>query len=162
MRAAGMGRALQKAKAKKHTPSASVGGMAMRQGVESINVQEVDNRASVLDVNDLDDFLIQAEMANRQFASEKEQYVVLDEAAREYEGEEPQKTIRWSDQPVKKTDFAYQELSVPRRPQWDESTTAAELDKREKESFLEWRRGIAKKEEEITPDLGAVQFPMGV
>ena len=150
MRAAGMGRALQKAKAKKHTPSASVGGMAMRQGVESINVQEVDNRASVLDVNDLDDFLIQAEMANRQFASEKEQYVVLDEAAREYEGEEPQKTIRWSDQPVKKTDFAYQELSVPRRPQWDESTTAAELDKREKESFLEWRRGIAKKEEEIT------------
>ena len=151
-RAAGMGRALQKAKGKRHTPSASTGGMAMRQGVDSINVEQEDNRASVLDLNDLDDFLIQAEMANKQFVSEREQYVLLDAAAKEFDGTEgPQAITTWSDdqQPVQKTDFAYRELSVPRRPVWDETTTPAELDQREKESFLDWRRAIAKQEEEI-------------
>eukprot|EP00980_Cylindrotheca_fusiformis_P016683 scaffold5024_cov136-Cylindrotheca_fusiformis.AAC.12 len=148
-RAAGMGRALQKSRGKKHTPSASSGGMAMREGVDSINVEKEDNRASVLQLNDLDDFLIQAEMANRDFASERERFVVLDPTtqAQEYEH---QKTIAWDDQQASTPTFAFQELSVPRRPPWDETTTPKELDKREKESFLEWRRAIAKKEEEIT------------
>ncbi|KAI9805209.1 MAG: hypothetical protein M1825_001045 [Sarcosagium campestre] len=38
-------------------------------------------------------------------------------------------------------------LTVPRRPQWDTTTTPAELDKREKESLLEWRRGLAQLQE---------------
>lgn len=151
-RAAGMGRALQKSRPKKHTPSASAGGMAMRQGVESINVTErdaaahMDARASVLDVNDLDDFLIQAEMANREFLSEKEQVVVLDETAQAAANGDGV-VLRGSSRAASK--FAFQELSVPRRPTWDGTTTAAELDVREKESFLEWRRAIALREEEI-------------
>jgi large subunit GTPase 1 len=48
-----------------------------------------------------------------------------------------------------KSAFAFQELSVPRRPAWDETTTPEELDRRENEAFLEWRRAIAKQEEEI-------------
>mmetsp|Transcript_11888 Transcript_11888/g.28463 ORF Transcript_11888/g.28463 Transcript_11888/m.28463 type:complete len:663 (-) Transcript_11888:53-2041(-) len=150
-RAAGMGRALQKSRGRKHTPSASTGGMAMRQGVDSINIEKEDNRASVLQLNDLDDFLIQAEMANRDFASEKERFVVLDSTtqAQEYEEEHVQ-SLSWDDQPkTQARNFAFQELSVPRRPAWDETTTAEELDIREKESFLEWRRAIALKEEEI-------------
>lgn len=144
-----MGRALQKERGKRHTPSSSTGGMAMRTGVESINVIKDQNRASVLDVNDLDDFLIQAEMANREFASEKERFVVLDATAQAAE-EQQGKVISWSDQlSPKQSAFAFHELSVPRRPEWDERTTAAELDKREKEAFLEWRRAIAKREEEI-------------
>ncbi|KAL3942437.1 MAG: hypothetical protein SGBAC_003360 [Bacillariaceae sp.] len=150
-RASGMGRALQKAKGKKHIPSASTGGMAMRQGIDNINIEKEDNRASVLQLNDLDDFLIQAEMANRDFVSEKERFVVLDSTtqAQEYEEDRPQ-GISWDDQPkIKANTFAFQELSVPRRPAWDETTTAQELDTREKEAFLEWRRAIAIKEEEI-------------
>ena len=88
-RAAGMGRALQKSRPKRHTPSASMGGMAQRKGVENINMEDgdqvqmaTDNRGSVLDVNDLDDFLIQADMADREFVSEKEHFVVLDPTAR--------------------------------------------------------------------------------
>lgn len=149
-RAAGMGRALQKSRGKKHTPSASAAGMAMRQGVESINIEKEDNRASVLQMHDLDDFLIQAEMANRDFVSERERFVVLDsttQQAQEYQ--EHVKTISWDDEQAMATNFAFQELSVPRRPVWDETTTPEELDQREKESFLEWRRAIAKKEEEI-------------
>jgi large subunit GTPase 1 len=147
--AAGMGRSLQKSKKKTHTPSPSAGGMAMRKNVDSINIEKEDNRASVLDMNDLDDFLTQAEMANREFASEKEQFVILDPTAQAAEAEESQKTITWSDQPASNSSFAFQELSVPRRPAWDATTTPEELDHREKEDFLEWRRAIAEKEEEI-------------
>lgn len=34
-------------------------------------------------------------------------------------------------------------LKIPRRPNWDKSTTAQELQEKEKEEFLEWRRGLA-------------------
>jgi len=178
-RAAGIGRSLQKSGRKKHTPSASLGGMAMRQGVDSIGVDgpdgtpggasglaatggpHVDNRASVLDVNDLDDFLIQAEMANREFVSEKEGLVVIDktaQAATTAVASAPSLDILDEDEQYGRSrgvssqttpSFAFQELSVPRRPKWDETTTAAELDKMEKESFLNWRRAIAQKEEDI-------------
>ena len=38
-------------------------------------------------------------------------------------------------------------LTVPRRPKWDESTTPQQLDKQERESLLEWRRGLAELQE---------------
>ncbi|KAM4056150.1 50S ribosome-binding GTPase domain-containing protein [Hirsutella rhossiliensis] len=38
-------------------------------------------------------------------------------------------------------------LTVPRRPQWDASTTPQELDVKERESFLNWRRGLAELQE---------------
>lgn len=140
----------------------------MRHGVSSINIEKEDNRASVLQLNDLDDFLIQAEMANRDFVSEKERFVVLDSTtqAQEYEEQRVQ-SISWDDQPQKQaTAFAFQELSVPRRPAWDETTTAEELDTREKEAFLEWRRAIAQKEEEIAlkghASLGVTPFEKNI
>lgn len=35
-------------------------------------------------------------------------------------------------------------LRVPRRSAWDETTTRAELEKNERDSFLQWRRGLAE------------------
>jgi large subunit GTPase 1 len=35
-------------------------------------------------------------------------------------------------------------LTVPRRPKWDASTTAEELDRMERDALLEWRRGLAE------------------
>ena len=152
-RAAGMGRALQRAQPHKHKSAPSLGGMAKTAGVDSINIEKEDNRMSVLEMNDLDDFLTQAEMLQKEFAVEREQMVILDETA-QYAApmeEEKTSTVRWDDQiaSAAKDPFAFQELSVPRRPQWDESTTPEELDFREKESFLEWRRAIAMREEKI-------------
>lgn len=40
-------------------------------------------------------------------------------------------------------EMSFTEMKVPRRPEWDAATTAAELNRREKESFMEWRRDIA-------------------
>jgi len=34
-------------------------------------------------------------------------------------------------------------LQIPRRPQWDETTSKDELEKNEKASFLTWRRQLA-------------------
>ena len=40
-------------------------------------------------------------------------------------------------------EMTFTEMKVPRRPQWDASTTAEELNRLEKECFLAWRRDIA-------------------
>lgn len=48
---------------------------------------------------------------------------------------------------VKKHKENIRQLTVPRRPAWDSSTTPAELDRMEKDSFLQWRRGLAQLEE---------------
>ncbi|ETN01650.1 hypothetical protein, variant 1 [Phytophthora nicotianae INRA-310] len=53
-------------------------------------------------------------------------------------------------------EMTFAEMKVPRRPKWDKSTTAEELNRLEKESFLEWRRDIAMLEAssdhlEVTP-----------
>lgn len=147
----------------------------MTPGVESIGMDTGDekNTKSILELDDLTDFLGQAEMANRDFASERERYdcamclawllspqslfltdypflflrfVVLDSTGTEYiKQSEPR--VSFADVPPPKESFVFNELSVPRRPAWDESTTPQELDKREKQAFLEWRRAIAKQEE---------------
>ncbi|KAK2553067.1 Large subunit GTPase 1-like protein [Acropora cervicornis] len=45
---------------------------------------------------------------------------------------------------IKQAQHEYQDfLRIPRRPSWDEKTTATELDEMERESFLEWRRKLA-------------------
>ena len=35
-------------------------------------------------------------------------------------------------------------LQVPRRPAWTRQTTVLELERKERDSFLEWRRGLAE------------------
>lgn len=37
-----------------------------------------------------------------------------------------------------------QRLRVPRRPPWTKDMTTAQLDRQEKDAFLEWRRGLAE------------------
>jgi len=49
-----------------------------------------------------------------------------------------------------------QQLTIPRRPHWDSKTTPAELERREKDSFLHWRRGLAELQE--TKDLLMTPF----
>lgn len=53
-------------------------------------------------------------------------------------------------------------LTIPRRPYWDLYTTAADLEKREKEEFLEWRRLLAvlqdEKDIKMTPFEKNLQF----
>ncbi|CAH0486558.1 unnamed protein product [Peronospora farinosa] len=104
--------------------------------------------ASYLEGSSLDDFLASAVLANREFTAVKESILLMDEADAGPQLIEKEKKV------VPEMTFA--EMKVPRRPKWDTSTTAEELNRLEKESFLEWRRDIALLEAssdhlEVTP-----------
>lgn len=51
---------------------------------------------------------------------------------------------------IKNQHFLHQDkLKIPKRPAWDSSTTKDQLQLLEKESFLNWRRGLVVLEEEL-------------
>ncbi|CAB9526956.1 subunit GTPase 1 homolog [Seminavis robusta] len=158
-RAAGMGRALQRSqrghghvKAKNKLGGMSVSGNMAAPSTTSLdNVAETKNM-SLLELDHLDDFLGQAEMAGREFESEKARYVVLDSHGSAYQP--GKRNVKFLDQQRvlgehEKVEFSFEDLSLPRRPKWDETTTPQELEKMENEAFLAWRRAIAAKEEEL-------------
>ena len=139
----------------------------MATGATSIGIDDPDEgtkkMTSVLEVDDLSDFLLQAQLANKDFQSEREQFLEIDTVAREYVpagGGGPQEATFSSTSRIAlyedkegggvEENFAFQELSVPRRPKWTPGvTTAEELDQMENDAFLEWRRGVARREEQI-------------
>lgn len=45
---------------------------------------------------------------------------------------------------IKKHQQNLEKLTVPRRPPWDKSMTAEQVQRNERESFLEWRRSMAQ------------------
>ena len=49
---------------------------------------------------------------------------------------------------LRQHDLYKEALTIPRRPEWNQDTTANELQKMERESFLDWRRGLVFLEEE--------------
>lgn len=100
---------------------------------------------SVTQQGALDEFLATAELAGTDFTAEKmnnvkiihtdnrNQYLLSAQEERTVLGKHRQHKAR---------------LTVPRRPEWDSSTTPEELDARERESFLSWRRGLAELQED--------------
>jgi large subunit GTPase 1 len=106
---------------------------------------------SVLETDDLTDFLNRANLADKNFESEHERFVIIDDTAHDiatigdYSKQKDNGGMN-----AKDLQFDFTELSVPRRPKWDASTTPEELDKSEKEAFLSWRRRIAQFEEQVS------------
>ena len=158
-RSAGMGKALQKSHrsgntGKTFTTKNKGAGMNVKSGIAgpptahlSSTLELAEKNMSLMELDHLDDFLVQAEMVNKEFASEKAQFVVLDSHGTTYDPGE--RRVHWEDTAETKFDFNFQALSVPRRPAWDETTTPEELERMENESFVQWRRAIAAKEEEV-------------
>ncbi|KAI8659480.1 hypothetical protein NCS56_01165300 [Fusarium sp. Ph1] len=99
---------------------------------------------SVTEQGALDEFLATAELAGTDFTAEKTNnvkiihtdqrnpYLLSANEERAVLGKHKQHKAR---------------LTVPRRPRWDSTTTPEELDVRERESFLNWRRGLAELQE---------------
>ena len=44
-------------------------------------------------------------------------------------------------------EFDYKHLKIPRKPSWTRTMTADEVDRRETDNFLDWRREISQMEE---------------
>ena len=150
----------------------------MGTGAHTIGIHEQSEGAkmkSVLEMDNLSDFLIQAQLANKDFVSEREQFLNIDNVAQEYvptgmpttgaiihDEESIRRNNNNNNAPHNSAEFSFYELSVPRRPQWTPGvTTPEELDIMENETFLEWRRGVARKEEEIASLAFAQQQAQG-
>ncbi|KAI9727766.1 MAG: hypothetical protein M1834_008005 [Cirrosporium novae-zelandiae] len=96
---------------------------------------------SVTEQAPLDEFLSTAELAGTDFTAEKLNSVKIIHTDQKnpylLSAMEERSTIRKHNENKNK-------LTVPRRPPWDEKTTPQELDERERESLLQWRRGLAE------------------
>ncbi|KAF8475946.1 hypothetical protein BDZ91DRAFT_710636 [Kalaharituber pfeilii] len=91
----------------------------------------------------LDEFLATAELADTDFTAEKLNIQVIHRDQKNpylLSTEEEKKTLS-------KHKAHLNHLTVPRRPLWDSTTTPEELDRLEKEAFLNWRRGLAELQE---------------
>ncbi|OJJ48866.1 hypothetical protein ASPZODRAFT_13604 [Penicilliopsis zonata CBS 506.65] len=92
----------------------------------------------------LDEFLSTAELANTDFTAEKINNIKIIHT-------DQKNPYLLSAAEEKSTAKKHQQnkgrLTVPRRPGWDEHTTPQQLEMMEKESFLQWRRGLAELQE---------------
>lgn len=103
--------------------------------------------------NDLDDFLCNALLSDQTFEAERGKVIImnLDQA------------VQAEENPYREEMYDYQDLPIPHRyllrffelywlnllffrPKWNENTTPEELDRQEKDAFLEWRRELARVE----------------
>lgn len=95
------------------------------------------NLKSVTEENTLDEFLATAELAGTEFAAEKLNVTIITpETHSGLLSAEEESKVKATQEENKCF------LRIPRRPFWDETTSADELDLKERESFLEWRRSL--------------------
>jgi large subunit GTPase 1 len=99
---------------------------------------------SITEQGDLDEFLATAELAGTDFTAEKMNNVKIihtDQKNPYLLSAQEEKAV------LGKHKLHRGRLTVPRRPEWDASTTPQELDSRERNAFLQWRRGLAELQE---------------
>lgn len=142
----GLGRSLiNQKKNNKKNPNVSE-----RYSVDDDGAQLVDKLRSVTQERPLDEFLSTAELAGTDFTTERSQAIKIistnaDQTSALTDTRPSRETLaelaRIHDQNRKR-------LTVPRRPKWNKEMTAYELDRIEKDSFLEWRRGLAQMQDE--------------
>lgn len=105
----------------------------------------------------LDEFLSTAELAGTDFTAEKMNNIKIIHT----DQRNPYLLSATEERSaVKKQAERRNRLTVPRRPAWDESTTSQELDKLERASLLDWRRGLAELQD--TEDLLMTPFERNI
>ncbi|WFC98289.1 hypothetical protein MYAM1_001014 [Malassezia yamatoensis] len=106
---------------------------------------------SVTHQGDLEDFLNTAEMADADFTAERRNNVQVIKTSDDSRTRHNPYLL--TSQQEAKVLHSHQQnrdrLRVPRRPAWDANTTPAQLQRIEKDSFLEWRRGLAELQEGV-------------
>ncbi|KAI9231375.1 hypothetical protein MVEG_06389 [Podila verticillata NRRL 6337] len=133
----GLGQAIIKARFK--------GRSRPRDGDERLHSADVEDGASwtrlqsVTQEGDLESFLSTAELAGTEFTAEKLNIKVI---SNQYQNPFMLSADQEKETLDKHKEFK-SELTVPRRPHWDETTTGPELQRKERNSFLDWRRSLA-------------------
>ncbi|TIA92874.1 hypothetical protein E3P99_00348 [Wallemia hederae] len=100
--------------------------------------------SSITQEKDLDEFLNTAAMAEAEFTAEKGRNVTVIQHPSIAGHANPYLLTHEEEVQVKaKHELNKDHLRLPQRPEWSNSTTAAQLDRSEKDSFLNWRRDLA-------------------
>ncbi|XP_050453001.1 large subunit GTPase 1 homolog isoform X1 [Cataglyphis hispanica] len=100
------------------------------------------NLQSVTEESSFQDFLSTAELAGTEFNAEKLNVKFVHPHSHGLLSKDVMKTV------LKKQEENKDSIKIPRRPKWDSSISTHELQTREKEAFLEWRRHLAMLQEE--------------
>ena len=100
---------------------------------------------SVLDMNDLEAFMHEAEARGRAFEADRCEHVEIVTTSFGVQGSlsAEERVMQ-----AQKMELHRADLQIPRRPLWNEDTTPAELDLQEKAKFLEWRSTLAELEKD--------------
>ncbi|KAG9239320.1 putative large subunit GTPase 1 [Amylocarpus encephaloides] len=109
-----------------------------RQEASWVKMRSVTEQAA------LDEFLSTAELAGTDFTAEKMNNVKIihTDQKNPYLLSAAEERAAVGKQKAHKS-----RLTVPRRPHWDSTTTPEQLDRMERDSLLEWRRGLAELQE---------------
>ncbi|KAI9202184.1 P-loop containing nucleoside triphosphate hydrolase protein [Polychytrium aggregatum] len=125
-------------------PNAKINPDGSLRHTTLVEDDDLTNMQSITEENDLEAFLNSATLAGTNFAAERLNVtVVSDPYVNPFllTPEKEKETLRRHLEHQKR-------LTIPRRPEWDSTTTGEELKLAERESFLEWRRGLVELEEE--------------
>lgn len=120
------------------------GHPSSRHATDSDSYGSNANLRSVTQEKALDEFLSTAELADTDFTAERRNVkIITNDQFNPYLLTPEQEALK----KAKHNEFK-QSLTVPRRPPWNSETTPTELDRNEREAFLEWRRHLAQLQED--------------
>ncbi|EPQ29138.1 uncharacterized protein PFL1_03426 [Pseudozyma flocculosa PF-1] len=114
------------------------------------NYGSTSNLRSVTHEGDLEEFLNTAQLADADFTAERRNVTVISAPSKDRRRHNPYLLTGQEEREVlAKQALNKERLRVPRRPAWTSATTRAQLERKEKDSFLEWRRGLAELQEGV-------------
>ncbi|GAA6061877.1 hypothetical protein JCM10212_000518 [Sporobolomyces blumeae] len=104
--------------------------------------------SSVTQENDLNEFLSTAQLADTDFSAEKQNIKVVSDPSLGAAAHNPYLLTPQEELEVASRQRDNQQrLQVPRRPPWTRDMSTVELERQERDAFLEWRRGLADLQE---------------
>ena len=101
------------------------------------------------ETNELDAFIRNAKESGRSFQAERESAVIVGDS-----GFVKTDQLEGASGPM-----LARGVQIPRRPKWTKSMTAEELEEKERDSFLVWRRNLAKLTERAETEENLVVTP---
>ncbi|KAH9049549.1 P-loop containing nucleoside triphosphate hydrolase protein [Lactarius hengduanensis] len=112
-------------------------------GMYTTDADSTSRLQSVTQEKDLDEFLNTAQLAGTEFTAERRNLKIIKASVNT-----SQNPFLLSEQEemstLKKHGENKQRLRVPRRPPWTKSISQAQLERQEKDAFLQWRRDLAE------------------
>ncbi|TKA54091.1 hypothetical protein B0A53_03468 [Rhodotorula sp. CCFEE 5036] len=135
----GLGRAIinRKVKAAKEAADPSLHASEISAGLSSVTQE-----------NDLDEFLSTAQLAETDFSAERQNIKVVSDPNLTAAAHNPYLLTPQQEAEIRKKQRENVErLQVPRRPAWTRDMTVPDLERQERDAFLEWRRGLADLQE---------------